>query len=78
MAFCKGMGKLCKKLKDGIAFPDSTRKAEADGCDMTLQQTLDITMFTDHPMSTPMLNGSIAAALKVGVAMLPDPDKARG
>jgi hypothetical protein len=71
-ALVKGMGKYVAILKTGIEFPTSTRKAESEGLALGVPHYLDVTGFTGRAMSQPSLNGSVAAALKLGVAMLPD------
>jgi hypothetical protein len=75
-ALVKGMGKYVASLKTGIEFPTSTRKAESKGLAPDVPLYLDITGFTGRAMSQPSLNGSVAAALKLGVAMLPDDARA--
>ena len=75
-ALVKGMGKYVASLKTGIEFSTSTRKAESKGLAPDVPLYLDITGCTGRAMTQPSLNGSVAAALKLGVAMLPDDARA--
>ena len=71
-AIVKGMCKYDSSLEDdAIGFPKSTRKVSSPGRAAGVELYIDIVCYTDRVMSEPMLNGSVAANLKLGIAMMP-------
>ena len=71
----KGMGKYDAGVIHGAEFPETTNKASHPG-KANIPLYLDITMFTDRVMSPPMLNGSVASMLSLGIEMLPEGERA--
>jgi len=77
-ALVKGMCKYDASLGCRvIEIPLSCRKVSCKGEPIDVECYFDITCYSNRCMSEPMLNGSVAANIELGVAMLPSEDDRR-
>lgn len=79
-ALVKGMFAYDSKLDEFgcvMEFPSECRKAWTSGKAAGVTLSLDLVKCTDRCMGRPMLNGSIASMLLLGISMLPASDMGR-